>query len=156
MFLLFLACEPAPEPAPCTVSGDPALEVAPVDVEFGAFHEGDPLYYGIPPQGGPLFSPFHARVSGIPSLDLGAVVHLEGWEGDTLLASTDYTQRLVCANVGESQGQWLGPDLHLRFGDWSKEDLLGRMLRVEVEIANLEGVEAGGSLEGVLVEMEGQ
>jgi hypothetical protein len=154
MFLLFLACGPPPEPAPCTVSGDPALKVAPVDVEFGAFQEGDPLYYGIPPQGGPLFSPFHARVSGIPSLDLGAVIHLVGWENDQILASTDYTQRLVCANVGENQGQWLGPDLHLRFGDWSREDLAGRTLRLELEVANLDGVAAQGSLVGVLVEME--
>lgn len=154
MFFLFLACAPPPEPSPCTVSGEPALQVAPVDVEFGAFHQGDLLYYGIPPQGGPLFSPFHVRASGISSLDLGALVHLEGWDGDILLGATDYQQRLVCANVGENQGQWLGSDLHLRFGDWSAEELAGRRMRLDLEIANLEGVAAAGSLEGVLVEME--
>lgn len=155
MILWALACAPAPDGAPCEVSGTPAMELAPTDVDFGAFTDGDPLYYGVPPQGGALYSPFHARVAGIGDLDVSATVSMVGTEPDgTALAATDYQMRLVCANVGESAGQWLGTDLHLRFGEWEIAELAGRAMRVEVTIANVDGDSVTGALEGVLTEVE--
>jgi hypothetical protein len=149
-------CAAETEEPPCTVSGDPGLEVAPADVDFGGFVDGDPLYYGVPPQGGALYSPFHARVAGVTDLDEGALVSLTGTDpaDGTVIAQTDYELRLVCANVGESAGQWLGTDLHLRFGDWRIDDLVGRAMRLELAVSNLDGDEAIASLEGVLTAME--
>lgn len=154
MFWL-LACAAAPEGPPCAVSGDPELEVAPADVDFGGFHDGDSLLYGVPPQGGALYCPFHARVDGIADLDLGAHIEMVGIDADsdTVIAETTYDGRLVCANVGESAGQWLGTDLHLRFGEWTMEDLADKVLRLELWIENLDGDGVGAELEGVLTEM---
>jgi hypothetical protein len=156
MLWLALACAPEPEPAPCDVSGDPALEVAPADVDFGAFPEGDPLYYGVPPQGGALYSPFHARAAGIADLDEGASITMVGTDpaDGTVIAESAYELRLVCANVGDSLGQWLGTDLHLRFGDWTLDELVGQRIRLDLTVANHAGVEASAALEGVLTPME--
>ena len=151
-----LACAaPQPDAPPCAVSGNPGLEVAPADVDFGDFVDGDPLYVGFPPQGGPLYSPFHARVSGIAHLDIGAIATLTGTDpaDGSAIASTEYTVRLICANVGESAGQWLGSDLHLRFGEWTTPELEGRAMHLELVVANLDGDAATSSLDGVLTEM---
>ena len=154
MMLLALACATPDEP-PCTVDGPPGLELAPADVDFGAFTEGDPLYYGVPPQGGALYSPFHVRVTGIASLDMGANVSMIGVDptDGTLIAETDYALRFVCANVGESAGQWLGTDLHLRFGEWTMETLDGLAMQLEIAVENADGVGTSGTLEGVLAPM---
>lgn len=156
MIALLLACAAEPSGPPCEVSGEPALEVAPADVDFGAFVEGDPLYYGVPPQGGALYSPFHARVNGVSDLDEGAVIRLTGTDpaDDTVIAETEYELRLVCANVGDSAGQWLGTDLHLRFGEWTMEELAGRAMALTLEINNLDGAGVTAALEGLLTELE--
>lgn len=150
--LWLLACAPAVEEAPCAVTGDPSLEVAPTAYDFGEFEDGGPLFYGVPPQGGALYCPFHARISGVADLDIGAHVDMVGVDpaDESVLAETSYDTRLVCANVGESAGQWLGTDLHLRFGDWTIDALAGRALRLELWIENLDGEGAGAAIEGVL------
>lgn len=154
--IFLLACAVEPEGPPCEVSGDPGLEVAPADVDFGAFVDGDPLEYGVPPQGGALYSPFHARVHGVTDLDEGALIVLTGTDptDGSLIAETEYELRLVCANVGDSAGQWLGTDLHLRFGEWTIEELVGQVMALELQIANLQGDSVSASLEGVLTPLE--
>lgn len=149
------ACAVAPDRAPCDTLGDPGLEVAPADVDFGAFEDGDPFLYGTPPQGGAPYSPFHARVSGVADLDDGADVTLHAVDAadGTLLGETPYAVRLVCANVGESAGQWLGTDLHQRFDGWSLDDLEGRTMDLTLTITNQAGDSVDTTLEGRLTRM---
>lgn len=153
--LLLGACADGGDPAPCDALGDAGLEVAPADVEFGAFTPGDPLLYGNPPQGGAPFSPFHARVTGVPDLDEGATLNLHAVDptDDALLGDTTYELRLVCANVGDSAGQWLGTDLHQRFDGWSLDDLAGRTMHLTLTVENAAGDHVEAALEGLLTLM---
>lgn len=157
LLIVLAACAAPPEPAPCDAVGEPGLEAAPADVEFGDFSTGDAFLYGTPPQGGSPFSPFHARVSGVSDLDEGASINLHAVDAseDTLLGDTTYELRLVCANVGESSGQWLGTDLHQRFDGWALEDLAARTMRLTLTVTNQAGDEVETSLEGVLTPMPG-
>jgi hypothetical protein len=157
MFLwLVLACAPEPvELPPCEESADPGLDVAPSDLDFGVFQDGDPLLYGTPPQGGAPFSPFHARASGLDSLDEGSKVTLRAMDSDdgSNLGSIDYDVRFVCANVGDAAGSWVGSDLHLRFEGWSLEDLAGRSAEVTMTVTDLDGDSIEAALEGRLTLM---
>ncbi len=148
-------CAVQPDRAPCDTLGDPGLEIAPADVDFGDFQAGDPLLYGNPPQGGAPYSPFHARVTGVPDLDDGASITLHAVDptDDALLGDTPYEVRLVCANVGDSAGQWLGTDLHQRFNGWTLDDLEGRTMDLTLTIANQAGDGVEASLQGVLTRM---
>ena len=156
MWLWLLACAEGGDEAPCEALGSPSVEIAPAEIDFGAFEAGAPLYVGHPPQGGALYSPFHARVEGLADLDLGTRILLTGTDpaNDTVIAETEYEQRLVCANVGESAGQWLGADLHLRFGDWTVEALAGRPMTLTLAVEGLDGTAVSAVLEGVLAGME--
>lgn len=154
--LLLVACVDAPtELPPCETVGDPDLEVAPSDLDFGAFTDGDPLYYGTPPQGGAPYSPFHARATGLAGLDDGAVVDLSAVDRDdgAALGAITYDVRFVCANVGASAGTWVGSDLHLRFEGWALEDLAGRRAELTVEVSDLAGTSVAATLDGVLTQM---
>ena len=149
---LLLGCPGETEGAPCEVAGEPVMEVAPANIQFGAFVAGDSLYYGYPPQGGALYSPFHARVTGVGNLDEGAIITIAGTDptDGTVIAETEYEMRLLCANVEDNAGQWLGSDLHLRFGDQTYEGLDGLPLALTLSIENLDGDSVTASLEGIL------
>lgn len=135
--------------------GDPALEVAPSDLDFGVFQPGDALDYGTPPQGGAPYSPYHLRTTGLQDPGEGVVVDL--WAVDTDdgsdLGSVQYDVRLICANVGDSAGWWVGSDVHMRFEGWSLDDLEGRSAELGVEVSDLHGGSVSTSIDGVLTRM---
>ena len=155
---LVLACAQDPiEQTPCEELGAPGLELAPSDLDFGDFEDGDPLLYGTPPQGGAPYSPFKARASGIEDLDQTSVVNLHAVDVDdgTELGDISYDVRFVCANVGDAAGSWVGSDLHLRFQGWSLEDLAGRSTEVTMTVTTANGDSQDTALEGLLTLMGG-
>jgi hypothetical protein len=157
MILLVLACAgPAPvEQTPCEELGSPGLELAPSDLDFGDFEDGDPLMYGTPPQGGAPYSPFKARASGIDGLDetTNVNIHAVDLDDGTMLGDISYDVRFVCANVGDAAGSWVGSDLHLRFNGWALEDLAGRSAEVTMTVTAQSGDEVDAALEGLLTLM---
>ena len=159
MIIFALACAGADphEQTPCEELGSPGVELAPSDLEFGDFHDGDPLLYGTPPQGGAPYSPFKARASGMDGLDETTVVNLHAADLDdgTELGDISYDVRFVCANVGAAAGSWVGSDLHLRFQGWSLEDLAGRSAEVTMTVTTANGDEQDTALEGLLTLMGG-
>jgi hypothetical protein len=156
MILALLACAPDPiEQTPCEQEGHPGLQLAPSDLDFGDFEDGDPLMYGTPPQGGAPYSPFHARASGLDGLDETTVVNIRAVDLDDgeELGDISYDVRFVCANVGDAAGSWVGSDLHLRFEGWSLEDLKGRSTEVTMTVTAPGGDEADAALDGFLMLM---
>jgi hypothetical protein len=157
MILLALACtDPdALEQTPCEELGSPGLELAPSDLDWGEFEDGDPLLYGTPPQGGAPYSPFKARASGLDGLDETTVVNLHAVDLDdgATLGDVSYDVRFVCANVGVAAGSWVGSDLHLRFNGWSLDALAGRSAEVTMTVTTPGGDEVDAALEGVLTLM---
>ncbi len=156
MFWFFFACA-GPEVArpACDDVGDRAAAVAPAGVAYDDLAEGDPLPYGTPPQGGSPYSPFHVRTSGLVDLGEGASVRLvaEDIDGDVLLGDTTYELRMVCANVGDDAGSWVGSDLHQRFDGYDLDGLEGREVRITATVADRVGGSVSDSLIGVLTRM---
>lgn len=146
-----VACAAEVPLPPCEEPGEPHLEVAPSDLDFGEFTDGDALWYGTPPQGGAPYSPFHARAGGMTKLDEGVHVVLAAADVDgTTLGDVAYDVRFVCANVGDSAGSWVGSDLHLRFFDWSLADLEGRTADVTIRVTDQTGTTLDADLTGLL------
>lgn len=149
-------CASAPPLAPCEQETEAGLDLVPSPLEFGTFTDGGDVEYGNPPQGGAPYSPFRARAGGFSTLDEGAVVDMWGTDLDdgSNLGEVTYEIRFVCANVGESAGQWLASDLHFRYFGWALEDLAGRTAEISVRVSDLDGNSVEQSLVGRLVEMQ--
>ncbi|TNE86287.1 MAG: hypothetical protein EP330_21335 [Deltaproteobacteria bacterium] len=152
---LLAACEP-PERAPCAVDSDPLLELTPSGVPFGTFVDGDEAYYGPPPQGGAPYSPVDLRVSGLEDMDKGVLIELSAVDVDSGedLGSLSYPTRLVCANVGDSAGNWLANDVHHRFYGWELDELPGRLMALTVAVTDQTDQRLETSFEAVLVQMD--
>ncbi|MCO4746051.1 MAG: hypothetical protein KC912_14745 [Proteobacteria bacterium] len=146
------ACEPV-ERAPCQVRGDAELELTPSDRSFGEFTSGDDIVFGPPPQGGAPYAALTGRVDG---LDLVDGVTLELWGEDVEsgedLGSLSYETRLVCANVGDSAGNWLATDVHFRFFGWNLDQLGGRVAELSMRVTDKDGMSVEQSVVGELVE----
>ncbi|MSQ04034.1 MAG: hypothetical protein EXR71_19465 [Myxococcales bacterium] len=156
MLWLALACAGTePERPACDDVGEVAATVAPAGVSYDAVADGDALGYGTPPQGGSPYSPFHVRTTGLAALGEGASVRLvaQDLDGDVVLGDTTYELRLVCANVGDDAGSWVGSDLHQRFDGYDLDGLEGREVRITATVADLAGGSVSDSLIGVLTRM---
>jgi len=154
LLLLLVGCAESVG-APCEEVGDPDLDVAPADVQFGAFVDGDPLPVGNPPQGGAPYTPLHVRVDGLVSLQEGVNIDLSGVDPDdgSDLGELSTPSGLVCANVGDSAGRWIVADLHFRYFGWALADLPGRVAEISVLVRDVEGNEVETTLLGTLVAM---
>ena len=129
------ACDGGPDvsPHPCA-SPELGLEVAPPGGDYGDLTDGGELWTGIPPQGGAPYSPFRVRLEGPADLFDGIDVRMAVTEGDEVVADDTIPMRLVCANVGESAGRWVGSEVHLIYTGHSLEDLSGRDVNVTVTV----------------------
>ena len=143
--LVLSACavepEPKPEPEGCELAKgeDPTLEVS----HYSTFDNlGPTLYCGIPPQGGAPYAPFGVRFRGVTPEDNGAVVvsisAADPLSGE-LLGDDDFFERFLCSNVGESEGYWVAAEFHLRFYDYSLDDLHGREVAVHFVAEGVDG-----------------
>lgn len=125
------------EPAP-TTSTDPSLfehpcaqdgarlDVAPPDADYGDLTDGAAVWCGNPPQGGAPYTPFRVRAWGPEALADGLALELSAETPDGVeLAFTELTMGVTCANVGESEGFWVGAEAHMRYNGWSLEALDG-------------------------------
>jgi hypothetical protein len=152
--LLLVACEPtAPEPilGPCEIGPD---ELKSVELshygDYGAI--GSVIYCGIPPQGGAAYAPFGVRILGIAPDDLGIDLTMVAIDVDTgeEVGSGDYIHQMVCSNVGDSEGHWVGAELHMRFYGYELDDLHDRTVTVTVEARNESGDNAMVELQATL------
>lgn len=123
-------------PLPCRPGTGAVLELSHHDSAWGALSDGDPLYYGHPPQGGAPYSPFQVRLLDVPDADLGVVIETSAVEVGTgeVLGSGTYTERLICSNAGENEGWWVGAEVHMRYFGWELDELEGRRARVRVSV----------------------
>lgn len=154
--LALAACGGSDPGPPCQEASDRAVDLVPADVEWGAFNDGDDLPYGNPPQGGAPYSPFRVRVGGLARLSESAHVTLSATDqaDGTPLGDIAYDMRFTCANVGDSAGMWMAPDVHLRFEGKTLDDLAGRQAEVTVEVIDPDGDHVDTAIVGQLVLME--
>ncbi|NCG18873.1 MAG: hypothetical protein GWP91_07670 [Rhodobacterales bacterium] len=124
-------CDTAPSEGPSMdVSHFSTYQLAPTTV-----------YCGIPPQGGAPYAPFGVRTRGISRDPEGLLIDLTAHHttsGD-LLGEASYTQRMICGNVGESAGFWVGSELHMRFYDYDIETLHGSEVEINITVSNQGG-----------------
>lgn len=118
--------------------GEPAVEVTPARGAWGELHDGGTLWCGTPPQGGAPYSPFRLRMHGPEVTGDGIEVELIATEQGTgeELAYTSLTMGLVCANVGENEGYWVGSEAHMRY-TLDLEDLAGRAAELLVRATSM-------------------
>lgn len=121
-------------PFPCATP-EVGLEVAPPDGGYGDLSLGGDLWVGLPPQGGAPYTPLRLRVSGPGAFYDGVNVDIDVTEEGTLLAETSLPMRLVCANVGENAGHWVGAEVHLRWFGLALDELAARNVRVTVSVS---------------------
>lgn len=118
------------------------LQAAPARGAFGDLTDGR-LWCGIPPQGGAPYSPLRIRLLG--GSDWSAGAHLELIASDlddgSELAYTELDMGLVCANVGDNEGFWVGSEAHMRYDGLGLDDLDGRLARLTVRASTLDGLE---------------
>jgi hypothetical protein len=163
--MLFVACvEPSPkerpekpEPVdPCLPHDQPTLEIAQEEgAPFGLL-DGDPIFYGHPPQGGAPYAPFRMRLSGLADLtEVGAAVlavAVDTHTGETL-GTAELNHRWICANVGDDAGFHVGADVHMRFYGWTLEELVGREADLQLLVEDGQGVTVDAGYRGPLVEL---
>jgi hypothetical protein len=159
MTLLFalVACkEPIPtEPMGlCPESDDPVIEVTQGDV--WGIDDGDPIQFGIPPQGGAPYAPFDVRLVGVASSQDGYTVVTDASLQSTgeLVGTGEYLQRFVCANVGENEGTRFASEFHMRFFGFEPTDLADEWVDVTISVTPEAGepvvAEFSGPLDWVL------
>lgn len=145
------ACEEL-EGTPCEAVAEPSVVAAPAGVAFGAWVDGEPLFYGVPPQGGAPYTPLHARAAGLSDPQDGVTITLSGTDADSgeELGFVEIPTRLLCANVGDDAGTWVAADVHFRYFGWEMDALSGRTAEITFEIADLDGNVVSDVLVGVL------
>ena len=148
---LLVACQSVQGP-PCSQDAEPSFELTPSDADFGTHAAGDAWTYAPPPQGGAPYGPVDLRVQGLV-MDEPLRIYLEATDLDSgeELGSVMYNNRLVCANVGDSAGSWLGLDVHHRFFGYALEDLSGRAVELMVEVTDIEDTQLRDAFEATLV-----
>ncbi|HHO53066.1 MAG TPA: hypothetical protein ENK18_19860 [Deltaproteobacteria bacterium] len=132
---------PAPILPPCH-SDTLSIDAAPSRGAFGDLLGGS-LWCGNPPQGGAPYSPLRLRLEGSSGWSAGMFLELIATDlaDGTELAYTALEMGLVCANVGESEGSWVGSEAHMRYDGRTLDDLEGRTAELTVRAAALEGDE---------------
>lgn len=136
--LVAVACgqEDPPPFVPACAADEIDVEVAPPDGQFGALEPRDPLFCGIPPQGGAPYTPLRFRAVGPESLGEGVAVRVTAVDSTSaaVLGDTALELGVVCANAGESAGYWTAAEVHLRYEGWSTADLDGRQATIELTV----------------------
>jgi hypothetical protein len=163
MLLALLACaavpdgggeDTAPPAAPdCFAEGDPRMEVALESGGFEEVSEGMIAPVSIPPQGGAPYTPWQVRVTGDGALNLGVrMVATAGDLGDVVLDLTP-----ICANVEPNDGWWMLTGVHVRYWDYTVEELVGRTVDVHFSLQDVGGgpERAGYDLGVVLADAAG-
>lgn len=151
------ACKSPPTPVdPGTC---PEAEVGEVEISQGdtwGLTDGTPVQFGIPPQGGAPYAPFEIRLLGM-AYSVSYTVQLEATRisDQAVVGTGDYTQRFVCANVGENEGTRYTPELHMRFYTYEPPDLDGDEVDVVITVTPDDGGDAAstrfrGALDWVL------
>ena len=140
MFVIALAAcgGPLEPPPPHRCHSDEArIDVAPPRESFGTLAPDDPLWYGTPPQGGAPYSPLRVRVRGDEAFAEGIDLTIEAYDRDTdeRLAELVLETQMICANVGENTGFWVGSEIHLRYVGFDLEELEGRPVELTVRAA---------------------
>jgi hypothetical protein len=136
MWLMWTACvEPPPVEnlGPCDHEAA-SVEVAPPFGDYGELVQGASLWCGDPPQGGAPYSPFRMRVQGPEPFEDGAQIEMTAVDpaDGAELAFTSLTMGLTCANVGESEGYWVGSEAHMRYTGWGLDELAERDAEVTI------------------------
>lgn len=135
---------------PCAPDGEPALAFG-QQLALGAMEDGDPVAYGIPPQGGAPYVPVEVRVrADLVELErLPVVATVWDAEGEAL-GSASETRAFLCANVGPHLGWRYGGEVHARFDGWSLDALRGLAVTVEVVATLPDGTDVASSHPGTL------
>ncbi|MCB9678906.1 MAG: hypothetical protein H6737_27645 [Alphaproteobacteria bacterium] len=138
----------------CPELDDPVIELT-QGVVWG-MSDGDPIAFGIPPQGGAPYAPFDVRLIGVAASNDGYTVTTEAWrrsDGE-LVGSGEYLQRFVCANVGENEGTRFASEFHMRFFGFEPPDLADEEVDVAITVTPASGepvvAEFWGPLDWVL------
>lgn len=135
----------------CATTASPALEFA-QELASGPMADRADVDIGIPPQGGAPYAPFELRLRA--ELDdlarLDAHGEIVDAATDELLGDITESKAFLCANVGVHAGWRYGGELHVRFWDRVREELDGRSVRVELEVALPDTTVVGSSHPGTL------
>jgi hypothetical protein len=138
---LFGCKEPIPtEPSGlCPETDDPMIEVAQRSAEAGAewgMVDGDPVKFGIPPQGGAPYAPFDLRLIGMPSSNDGYAVVTDAIrtsDGERV-GEGRYVQRFICANVGANEGTRFAAEFHMRFFGFEPPELADEEVEIYISV----------------------
>lgn len=114
----------------------------------GPMGEAAEIGIGTPPQSGPPYAPFevrvHADIAVTDRIDVHGDVYAAGTE--ERLGTITQSQAFLCANAGPHLGWRFGGEIHVRFHDFTNEELDGRDVDVHVQVdLPTETVEARGS-----------
>ena len=138
----------------CVPSPAPNLQIA----QQGPYglKDGDPLWFGLPPQGGVPYAPFRFRVDGLNEADLGTAVSLVATDADSgeHLGDIELVHRFVCANVGEDAGSYVAGEIHLRFWDYRLKELDGRTADVVATLVDSLGLPSVARYTGPLSRLQ--
>lgn len=151
--LLVFGCEGPPPtllPDTCPTLLVPTAELSQSD-EWG-MQDGDPVAFGIPPQGGAPFAPFGLRVWGMSASVDGYEIEMSAFERSTgeLIGTASYEQRFVCANVPPNEGSRVTSELHMRFFGFEPDEIAGIQVDVEIEIRSPESQRVDVAFSGPL------
>jgi hypothetical protein len=139
-FIVAAGCtdEPGPPDLPpmhtCAAAATARVDLAPPGGDYGDIEEGGPLWCGNPPQGGAPYTPFRLRLLGPEGLEDGVTLEMVAADTETgeELAYTTLVMGVTCANVGDSEGFWVGSEAHMRYTGWELDDLDGRTAEITV------------------------
>ena len=137
------------DPGTCPQLDEPYAELSQGD--GWDLTDGTPVEFGIPPQGGAPYAPFEIRLIGMVSSDW-YTVDMAAYDTTTaeMIGTETFSQRFVCANVGEHAGTRYTPELHMRFYGWEPPEIDGAEVDVEITISPEQGDPVVAGYRGVL------
>ena len=120
----------------CSPSPTPTLEIA-QQGPYGLV-DGEPLWFGLPPQGGVPYAPFRLRLEGLNFPDQGSSVSVVATDVDTgeRLGDIELQHRFICSNIGDDAGRYVAGEVHLRFWDYRLKELDGRTAEVVATVSD--------------------
>jgi hypothetical protein len=137
----------------CAPSSVPDLQIA-QEGPYG-LKDGDPLWFGLPPQGGVPYAPFRFRIDGLNAAERGTSVSVVATDADSgeRLGDIELVHRFVCANVGEDAGSYVAGEIHLRFWDYRLKELDGRTAEVVATVEDSLGLPSVSRYKGPMMRL---
>ncbi len=153
LLALLVGCEGAPAdtgtgplpPADCFDESGARLELSLESGSFDDVEEGMTAPVSVPPQGGAPYTPWMVRVTGDGALNGGVRMVATASDDDVEVGDVEIDLVPICANVAPNDGWWMVSGVHVRYWEYTVDELIGRAVDFHFSLQDVGGGAERGS-----------